>query len=62
MLIVGKQVRNERNRSYLIAVNNNGNLLLIEIQRDMSSAFESLMNFLKRIMRRKILMRNSVSY
>ena len=36
MLIVGKQVRNERNgRSDLTAVDNNGNIVLIEIKRDM---------------------------
>lgn len=35
MLIVGRQVRNERNgRSDLTAVDNNGNIVLIEIKRD----------------------------
>lgn len=35
MLIVGRQVRNEKNgRSDLIAVDNNGNIVLIEIKRD----------------------------
>ncbi|MDD3306587.1 MAG: hypothetical protein PHO29_05750 [Acetobacterium sp.] len=35
MLIVGKQVRNEKNgRSDLTAVDNNGNIVLIEIKRD----------------------------
>jgi RecB family endonuclease NucS len=35
MLIVGRQVRNEKNgRSDLTAVDNNGNIVLIEIKRD----------------------------
>ncbi len=35
MLIVGKQVRNEKNgRSDLTAVDNNGNIVLVEIKRD----------------------------
>ena len=48
MLIVGRQVRNEKNgRSDLTAVDNNGNIVLIEIKRDAKilSIEEKLLSF-----------------
>lgn len=55
MLIVGRQVRNEKNgRSDLTAVDNNGNIVLIEIKRDRKD-IEHRKEAYPSISRRKIL-------